>query len=138
MIRAKCESDAHQMEAMIAEIVEQHGKLQNPWTGSGGALVGRLRTVGASYRMPELRPGDEVMPLASLIAIPLRLDEVGTVTPDNPTVPVRGRARRPRGSESGSWQLLRMTPLSGGKILRGKLMSVAWPLVNSASCRSSR
>jgi ABC-type transport system involved in multi-copper enzyme maturation permease subunit len=30
--------------------------------------------------------------------------------------------------ESGSWQLLRMTPLSAGAILRGKLMSVAWPL----------
>jgi ABC-type transport system involved in multi-copper enzyme maturation permease subunit len=31
--------------------------------------------------------------------------------------------------ESGSWQLLRMTPLSPGKILRGKLLSVAWPLL---------
>jgi ABC-type transport system involved in multi-copper enzyme maturation permease subunit len=31
--------------------------------------------------------------------------------------------------ESGSWQLLRMTPLSAGAILRGKLMSVAWPLL---------
>jgi ABC-type transport system involved in multi-copper enzyme maturation permease subunit len=31
--------------------------------------------------------------------------------------------------ESGSWQLLRMTPLSPGTILRGKLMSVAWPLL---------
>jgi ABC-type transport system involved in multi-copper enzyme maturation permease subunit len=31
--------------------------------------------------------------------------------------------------ESGSWQLLRMTPLSPGVIVRGKLMSVAWPLV---------
>lgn len=31
--------------------------------------------------------------------------------------------------ESGSWQLLRMTPLSPGRILRGKLMSVAWPLL---------
>lgn len=30
--------------------------------------------------------------------------------------------------ESGSWQLLRMTPLSAGKVLRGKLLSVAWPL----------
>jgi ABC-type transport system involved in multi-copper enzyme maturation permease subunit len=30
--------------------------------------------------------------------------------------------------ESGSWQLLRMTPLSPGTILRGKLLSVAWPL----------
>ncbi len=30
--------------------------------------------------------------------------------------------------ESGTWQLLRMTPLSPGAILRGKLVSVAWPL----------
>jgi ABC-type transport system involved in multi-copper enzyme maturation permease subunit len=31
--------------------------------------------------------------------------------------------------ESGSWQLLRMTPLSAGAILRGKLLSVAFPLL---------
>jgi ABC-type transport system involved in multi-copper enzyme maturation permease subunit len=31
--------------------------------------------------------------------------------------------------ESGAWQLLRMTPLSPGRILRGKLISVAWPLL---------
>jgi ABC-type transport system involved in multi-copper enzyme maturation permease subunit len=31
--------------------------------------------------------------------------------------------------ESGSWQLLRMTPLSPGKILRAKLLSAAWPLL---------
>jgi hypothetical protein len=31
--------------------------------------------------------------------------------------------------ESGSWQLLRMTPLSAGRILRGKLFSAAWPLL---------
>jgi ABC-type transport system involved in multi-copper enzyme maturation permease subunit len=31
--------------------------------------------------------------------------------------------------ESGTWQLLRMTPLSAGAILRGKLLSVIWPLI---------
>jgi hypothetical protein len=31
--------------------------------------------------------------------------------------------------ESHTWQLLRTTPLSAGAILRGKLMSVAWPVV---------
>ncbi|HEY8503565.1 MAG TPA: ABC transporter permease subunit [Gemmataceae bacterium] len=31
--------------------------------------------------------------------------------------------------ESGTWQLLRMTPLSPGAVLRGKLLSVAWPLL---------
>ncbi len=31
--------------------------------------------------------------------------------------------------ETGTWQLLRMTPLSGSTILRGKLLSVIWPLL---------
>ncbi len=31
--------------------------------------------------------------------------------------------------ESGTWRLLRMTPLSSGAVLRGKLVSVAWPLL---------
>ena len=31
--------------------------------------------------------------------------------------------------ESGSWRLLQMTPLSAGTVLRGKLMSVLWPLL---------
>ncbi|HJT78012.1 MAG TPA: ABC transporter permease [Gemmataceae bacterium] len=31
--------------------------------------------------------------------------------------------------EAGSWQLLRMTPLSPASILFGKLLSVAWPLL---------
>ena len=31
--------------------------------------------------------------------------------------------------ESGGWQLLQMTPLSAGSILRGKLMSVVWTLL---------
>jgi ABC-type transport system involved in multi-copper enzyme maturation permease subunit len=31
--------------------------------------------------------------------------------------------------EGGGWQLLRTTPLTPGRILTGKLLSVAWPLV---------
>lgn len=31
--------------------------------------------------------------------------------------------------EGGGWELLRMTPLSPSRILRGKLLSVAWPLL---------
>jgi ABC-type transport system involved in multi-copper enzyme maturation permease subunit len=31
--------------------------------------------------------------------------------------------------ESGTWQLLRMTPLTPGAILRAKLLSVGWPLL---------
>lgn len=31
--------------------------------------------------------------------------------------------------EGGGWQLLRLTPLSPAKIIRGKLLSVAWPVL---------
>jgi L-erythro-3,5-diaminohexanoate dehydrogenase len=42
--------------------------------------------------MPKLEPGERVVPLVSLIAIPLRLEQVGPVDPENAQVPVRGRA----------------------------------------------
>jgi ABC-type transport system involved in multi-copper enzyme maturation permease subunit len=31
--------------------------------------------------------------------------------------------------ENGGWQLLRLTPLSPGRIIRGKLLSAAWPVL---------
>ena len=91
-IRRRSDGDPERMAETIAEIVAERGKLQNPWTGSGGVLMGRVKAVGASYRASELRTGEPVMPLASLIAIPLRLDSVGPVNPESPRVPVSGRA----------------------------------------------
>ena len=91
-IRDRCDSDPDQMAATIAEIVDGRGKLENPWTGSGGVLMGRLRSIGSRYRMQGLQAGERVIPLASLIAIPLQLQSVGPVDPASPHVPVAGRA----------------------------------------------
>lgn len=91
-IRGRSDGDANRMATMIREIVAEHGKLQNPWTGSGGVLMGCLHHVGHRCHIPELRVGELVMPLASLIAIPLRLHSVGPVNPSSPHVPVLGRA----------------------------------------------
>ncbi len=92
VIRERCQGDPERMGALIASIVAQHGKLQNPWTGSGGVLIGRLAIVGGDHVNHDLSVGDLVVPLASLIAIPLALDAVGPVDPFDPHVPVRGRA----------------------------------------------
>lgn len=75
----------------IAEIVATCGKMQNPVTRSGGILVGRLSRLG-SHRHEEASLGDRVVPIASLISTPLRLDSVGPVDLDSPQVPVTGRA----------------------------------------------
>jgi L-erythro-3,5-diaminohexanoate dehydrogenase len=91
-IRRRSGSEPEAMAALIAGIVAEHGKLQNPVTGSGGVVLGRVTAVGAAHPMADLALGELVVPLASLIAVPLRLDAVGPVDPDSALVPVRGRA----------------------------------------------
>jgi L-erythro-3,5-diaminohexanoate dehydrogenase len=91
-IRDQARRDPERMADTIADVVAQRGKLQNPWTGSGGVLLGRVRSAGPRAATPGLAAGEAVVPLASLIAIPLVLDDVGPVDPDFPQVPVRGRA----------------------------------------------
>ncbi len=91
-LRQSCGADPGAMAAAIQAIVSERGKMQNPATGSGGVLVGRLTRLGALSWLDEQLVGQRVVPLASLIATPLRLESVGPVEPDNPQVPVAGRA----------------------------------------------
>lgn len=91
-IREQSDGAPQQMGALIAEIVAERGKLQNPWTGSGGVLMGRVTHLGAHYRAAPTHVGQLVVPLASLIAVPLQLRSVGPVDPSSTLVPVRGRA----------------------------------------------
>ncbi len=61
----------------ILEIVRSRGKLQNPVTGTGGILYGRVEKIGNNYPNPfGLRPGDMVITLASLSLTPLKIDTI--------------------------------------------------------------
>ncbi len=91
-IRRRGDSEPEAMAALIAGIVAEHGKLQNPVTGSGGVVLGRVTAVGPAHPMSDLAPGELVVPLASLIAVPLELTKVGPVDPGSALVPVSGRA----------------------------------------------
>ena len=66
--------------------------MHNPRTGSGGVLIGRVATVGGRSQGGDLQIGELLVPLVSLIAIPLRLESVGPVDPARPQVPAKGRA----------------------------------------------
>ncbi len=92
VMRERAEGDPDRIGTLIATIVAEHGKLQNPWTGSGGVLMGRVSAVGTRRVAPVPTLAELIVPLASLIAIPLSLQSVGPVDPDSPHVPVRGRA----------------------------------------------
>ena len=91
-IRRASAGDPEAMADRIATIVSEHGKLQNPVTGSGGVVLGRVTKVGTDRVIDDLTPGELVVPLASLIAVPLELEKVGPVDPATPLVPVQGRA----------------------------------------------
>lgn len=91
------ESAAGREPARIAEvilgIVRARGKLQNPVTGSGGMLVGRVRAVGARHpAAAALRPGDRIATLVSLTLTPLRLDRIRAVHPEIERVECDGEA----------------------------------------------
>jgi L-erythro-3,5-diaminohexanoate dehydrogenase len=85
--------DSEKISAAIREIVQTRGKMQNPVTGSGGMLIGRVRAVGAEHPAAgQLLPGDRIATLVSLSLTPLHLEEVKAVHLGSDRVDVRGHA----------------------------------------------
>jgi len=85
--------DPARIAEAIRAIVRSRGKLQNPATGSGGMLIGRVREVGPQHPAAgRLRAGERIATLVSLSLTPLHLDEVKAVHPGIDRVDVRGHA----------------------------------------------
>jgi len=85
--------DPARIAELVLEIVRTRGKLQNPVTGSGGMLVGRVRAIGERHpAAASLRPGDRIATLVSLTLTPLRLDRVRAVRPEVERVECDGEA----------------------------------------------
>lgn len=80
-----------EIAARIFEIVTERGKMQNPVTGSGGMLLGRVRSVGPEYSGPAA-PGDRIATLVSLTLTPLSLDAIHQVHLDADQVDVTATA----------------------------------------------
>ncbi|MGZ6078470.1 MAG: L-erythro-3,5-diaminohexanoate dehydrogenase, partial [Myxococcaceae bacterium] len=92
-IRESCNGTAEAVVARIQEIVQGRGKMQNPVTGSGGMLLGRVRKIGPEHPAHgKLRPGDRIATLVSLSLTPLVIDEVRAVRMEVDRVDVRGQA----------------------------------------------
>ncbi len=77
----------------IARIVRARGKLQNPVTGSGGMLIGRVSAIGPRHPAAgTLAPGARIATLVSLTLTPLRLDRIRAVRPEVDRVECDGEA----------------------------------------------
>jgi L-erythro-3,5-diaminohexanoate dehydrogenase len=85
--------DVEKIASSVREIVKARGKMQNPVTGSGGMLIGRVASVGPKHpAASELKPGDRIATLVSLTLTPLVLDEIRAVHAHAERLDVRGRA----------------------------------------------
>lgn len=81
------------MIATIRGIVEERGKMQNPVTGSGGMLIGRVREIGPAHpARSHLKVGDRIATLVSLSLTPLQIEDVKALHPEIDRVDIRGHA----------------------------------------------
>lgn len=79
--------------ARIQEIVRERGKMQNPVTGSGGMLLGRVKEIGPKHpARGTLKPGDRIATLVSLSLTPLVIEEIKAVHTEIDRVDIRGYA----------------------------------------------
>lgn len=70
----KHRGDGRTIREEVLAIVRQRGKMQNPVTGSGGMLVGRVEEVGTESPLG-LDVGDPVASLVSLTLTPLHIED---------------------------------------------------------------
>ncbi|WP_050435992.1 L-erythro-3,5-diaminohexanoate dehydrogenase [Chondromyces crocatus] len=77
---------------LIQETVSRRGKQHNPVTGSGGMLLGTIRSVGALARSRGFSVGDRIATLASLSLTPLALKRIKAVRAASAQVDVEGTA----------------------------------------------
>jgi L-erythro-3,5-diaminohexanoate dehydrogenase len=86
-------SEPARIAARIQEIVRERGKMQNPVTGSGGMLLGRVKEIGPKHpARAALKPGDRIATLVSLSLTPLVIEEIKAVHPEIDRVDIRGHA----------------------------------------------
>lgn len=91
-IKQACHSDIEKMKDMIQEIVSERGKMQNPVTGSGGMLIGKVLEKGPNYPHDELQVGDTVATLVSLSLTPLQIEEITHIDLQTDQVKIKGKA----------------------------------------------
>lgn len=90
-IERRADGDVEKIKEIIMGIVEKTGKHKNPWTGSGGMLVGTVKEVGPHFE-GDLKPGDKIATLVSLSLTPLKIEEILDIRQDIDQVDIKGEA----------------------------------------------
>ncbi len=92
-LKEEADGNLEKIKIKILEIVNDKGKMQNPVTGSGGMLIGKVEQIGNSLKEKiDLKVGDKIATLVSLTLTPLRIDKILDIKPDIERVDINGKA----------------------------------------------
>lgn len=71
--------DKNLIRERILKIVDQRGKLHNPYTNSSALFVGHIEEAGSNYDLGKLKVGDCVIGLSPLAGIPTKIDSIDSI-----------------------------------------------------------
>ena len=92
-ISARADHDPAKIKQIMMDIVAKQGKHRNPWTGSGGMLLGTVEKIGDALKGKiDLKEGDKIATLVSLSLTPLRIDKIKAIHADVDQVDIDGKA----------------------------------------------
>lgn len=92
-ISKRAGGDKAKIAEIMLDIVAKQGKHRNPWTGSGGMLLGTVEKIGDALKgKTDLKVGDKIATLVSLSLTPLRIDKIKEIRPDVDQVDIDGKA----------------------------------------------
>jgi L-erythro-3,5-diaminohexanoate dehydrogenase len=92
-LKASNNNDVEKIKAKIVEIVNERGKMQNPVTGSGGMLMGRIAKVGSALiDTSNVNIGDRIATLVSLSLTPLKIHKILEIKMEMEKVLIQGQA----------------------------------------------
>lgn len=74
-----CGYDEMRIKARIMQIIEERGKLHNPYTGSGGLFMGVIEEIGSQVDAENLAVGDRVFTQSSITGFPMYIDSISQV-----------------------------------------------------------
>lgn len=92
-ICSECGYEEARIKAKIFDIIAKRGKLDNPFTDTGGTFFGTVDEIGSQYEgIGEYKSGDEVFCTANLSGVPIKIDEILEIDYNYNILKVKGYA----------------------------------------------
>ena len=74
-----CENDDDKIRERIIKIVNERGKLHNPYTESSALFVGTVEEISPGFDLGEIKVGDDVISMTPMAGLPAFIEEIGEI-----------------------------------------------------------